>query len=788
MDAESLYQTLRNGSPQARRALLESLPDGGMGPAAASMAESDQPGMVILAFVPVVLRLCAGVDPARGTPLALATHRYAVELFETSSDHAGLLPMTLTNLASQYANGRNLLGDADAVLSFTDRWIPYYTRLNERENLPTLKAARINALLNEHRLDEARAALEDPTLRGNWATDIEVARLEKLLRQLTGDITEDKGNAAQRQAAVAASGIVTDEVKNALAQMLNQAIDDPDQKKQLGDSLANLFERAQPTDASTAQGFDSLLETLRQGEAFLTKGQGSDSELTMRRRVREASGIFVGGRRPPPEQIRPALAELEAALAWAREQDHTELIRDSLWGIYLCRGRLGEPSDAADALLELRSDLEEDRAGIADPLKRGGVFSRYPHLFSALCEKLQQADRTAELLEAIEASKGRGVADILTKKAGRPITDASIYSAVDRLPELTREHGFHYITFHVDDERTYVALVSKAGDIHAPAPIPLGRTAIREAAEHADPRDGDTADVLGPLVEWIDAFVDDGVIAPGDHVVYAPDEDLSNVPLHYVMMGGQPLLNVVSLSRIHSAFHLEHVLQRDTRPARYLALIVPLLQNTTAKSWRELQGYLREPVEELKSHGPGDVLEERKATMARFRAATLRDTVVHFSAHGLFPDAGTEGTPFENSGVVLATEAGLPDKRRLLAGDLDGVLTPSDVLDFKLDLAGSHVTIMTCVSGLSREGLGGDALGIEWAFTQAGAVSLLTSHWDVNAKVTAPFVRRFYELWLGESASRAAALKEVMLEFRTKRDLFGKPESWAAFSLTGDWR
>ena len=95
---------------------------------------------------------------------------------------------------------------------------------------------------------------------------------------------------------------------------------------------------------------------------------------------------------------------------------------------------------------------------------------------------------------------------------------------------------------------------------------------------------------------------------------------------------------------------------------------------------------------------------------------------------------------------------------------------------------------MTCVSGLSREGLGGDALGTDWACTQAGAASLLTSHWNVNAKVAAPFVSRFYDLWLGDRLSRAEALKRVMTKFRAGQDPFSRPESWAAFSLTGDWR
>ncbi|MBI4499938.1 MAG: CHAT domain-containing protein [Gemmatimonadetes bacterium] len=793
MDAESLYSTLRSGTPESRQELLDTLPDGGFNQPARLLLESGEPGMAVLAFTQVVGGLCSGVNPAVGAPLALATHRYAVELFEASAGHAGLLPMTLSNIATQYANACNLLGESEATLWFTERWIPYYTRLGERENLPGLKAARINALLNLHRLDDAQAGLEDPTLRGNWATDIEVGRLEKLLKQLRGEITQDKE--AAQEAAAGPDAVFPADLQDVLKKMVDQTIDDPEKKRRFQEAVAALVGTPGTADPTDSKSFDQDLDALRRGEQILTRGTTSDSELTIRRKVREASGIFVGGRQPAPKRIRSTLTDLEVCLAWARAQKHTELTRDALWGIYLCQGRLGEPSRAADALLALRADLEADRAGISDPLKRGCVFSRYPHVFSALCEQLQKAGRTPELLEAIEASKGRGVADILTQKAGRSVADASIYAAVGALPELTRKHAFHYVTFHVDDERTYIALVSKAGDIHAIPPVLLGRSAIRETALHADPREWgksrlpDAAQALAPLVGWIDELLSDGVMVAGDHICYAPDEDLSNVPLQYLPVRRKPLIDFVSLSRIHSAFHLEHVLAgSDGRPERFVAFVVPTRQNTTRESWPEMKRYLREPVEWLEKHLDGDVVEERSATLQRLGAADLRAKILHFSVHGTFPPAQAGRIPFEHSGIVLSPAGELPDEDGLERGELDGVLTPSKVMDLTLDLTGSHVSLMACVSGLSREGLGGDALGIEWAFTQAGAVSLLTSHWNVNAKLAAVFVRRFYEHWLTKRATRAQALVRTVAEFRKQPAPFARPECWAAFSLTGDWR
>src|SRR5688500_11473487 len=136
MDAEAYYRLLREGTQEERRALLGSLPDTGFTDSVTGLVGSDQPGTVIIAFLPAVMSLSRGVDPGTGAPLAFALHRYAIEVFEQNDDHGGLLPTTLSNSALQYVNACNLLGKSEAVLDFTAHWIAYYEQLDERENLP----------------------------------------------------------------------------------------------------------------------------------------------------------------------------------------------------------------------------------------------------------------------------------------------------------------------------------------------------------------------------------------------------------------------------------------------------------------------------------------------------------------------------------------------------------------------------------------------------------------------------------------------------------------------------
>jgi hypothetical protein len=251
-----------------------------------------------------------------------------------------------------------------------------------------------------------------------------------------------------------------------------------------GETLRKQVDALNPShrlDPADPEQFKKLLKTVNQGEAFLVKG-GQDSELSVRAKIRNASSIFVHGK-PPADAIQRSLADLEGSLDWARRNRVTELENDALWGIYLCNSRLGQPSRAADALIELRGCLEALRRGIKDPLKRGGIFGTYRYLFNALCEQLQICGRSNDLLVAIESSKGRVIADRLTAQAAGVVEDSTIYGCVAGLPELVRRERFHYLTYFVDEACVYAAFLSKDGRVHAVEPV---RTLVLRQDADAD--------------------------------------------------------------------------------------------------------------------------------------------------------------------------------------------------------------------------------------------------------------------------------------------------------------
>ena len=158
--------------------------------------------------------------------------------------------------------------------------------------------------------------------------------------------------------------------------------------------------------------------------------------------------------------------------------------------------------------------------------------------------------------------------------------------------------------------------------------------------------------------------------------------------------------------------------------------------------------------------------------------------IVHFSTHGHFP---VKGNPYHDSFLLLADEQGLPDKRQNVE-KLKGKLTPSMILGEKLNLQGSHISVMACVSGLAKDGIAGDTLGLDWAFIQAGALSIIATHWPISNACAAQFFIRFYEKWIQGKQSRASAYRETTLELLNQNYTSTSLQRWAAFSLTGDFR
>jgi hypothetical protein len=174
---EQVLDLLRTGTPEARIDFLRNLPPNGFKDSAASLMGSDNPGVVIVALVPLIHQFCYGSNPECGVVLAAAAHERAVEVCETVQNH-GLIATTLSGLALSHVKGLTLLGRSEQVLEATQHYVQLYERLAEHQNLSSLKVLRIEALINLQRIDEAGAELQDEALFGHPTAGIEANRLK----------------------------------------------------------------------------------------------------------------------------------------------------------------------------------------------------------------------------------------------------------------------------------------------------------------------------------------------------------------------------------------------------------------------------------------------------------------------------------------------------------------------------------------------------------------------------------------------------------------------------------
>lgn len=752
---QEIVNLFHSGDKPEMVKFVEGSPDFPLKEQAVEMVKWDMPGSQALALGMVSQGLAFGRAADVGAEVAMAAHTLAREDFEKHGP-AVILPVTPSRLAYEAMHALNVAGRYNDAVKFANEVEPFYE--DEPANGPSIRVAKINALYEQNKIDEARSLIEEEKKRGLAGPhQIELDRLDRTVNLITDDITKF---AVEKKPTVATVDLADENTRQ-------------------------------------RQVMDAITEILA--------GPGEEmNEWRAMKMIRDGTSIFTHPEKQyNPALLREALSMLTLALKWTRENNSRPNENDALWGIYLCYSRLNQPADAAAALQSLRENIEEMRANIADPLERGGVSKMYPYLFEALCQKLTQSRQPLALLDAMEGAKGRAVADLVVERSGKPVHDRELARPALRLPELMKRIGANYLSFFVDEDATYAALVARDGNVYAAEGIPVGKEEIREAARYVDPFKWGvdpsdpmgapitpTTETLSPLLKWLEPYYDSGVLMEDDHICYSPDEHLHHVPLHYLTFRGKPLAATFSVSRAHGAYAISLLLERPqvTFPTQFTAIEVPMIQNTSEAEFMEA---LHKVPAWLGENLTGELLEGKSGTLEALRTLNLTERVVHFATHGIYPVPGTaaEQNPYRASGLILAGPEGIPDVEKAAAGDRDeNMLTPKHLLDLGLVVTGSHVALEACVSGLAAEGIGGDALGMDWAFTQAGASSLLVSHWNVNVVMAAEFFVRFYRHWLLKRLSKAEAWRRTIMDLWEAGGKLGEIRSWAAFSLCGDWR
>jgi tetratricopeptide (TPR) repeat protein len=152
--------------------------------------------------------------------------------------------------------------------------------------------------------------------------------------------------------------------------------------------------------------------------------------------------------------------------------------------------------------------------------------------------------------------------------------------------------------------------------------------------------------------------------------------------------------------------------------------------------------------------------------------------VCHFSCHGHY-DA------FDPRGSGLVIQRVPPDRPPPACA----VLTTAQIL--RINFLSELVCLSACQSGVGRVVHGDEQIGLLRAFFLAGASSIVSTLWPVEARATRDFMEVFYHHLLGAyretgRIEKATALQRAQLAIMERHGASGS-YYWAPFILSGNW-
>jgi len=169
------------------------------------------------------------------------------------------------------------------------------------------------------------------------------------------------------------------------------------------------------------------------------------------------------------------------------------------------------------------------------------------------------------------------------------------------------------------------------------------------------------------------------------------------------------------------------------------------------------------------------------ATRARFLEEAPRSRVLHIATHAFLLDSRCgNDNPLLRSGFVFTAGN---DARA------SSILTAQQIAS--MDLSGLDWAVLSaCNTGNGELRDGEGVLGLERAFREAGARSMVMALWPVDDEFTRQFMHELYDQRLGHHASTANAVWNADRKLLLARRAAGKsthPWYWAGFVGSGAW-
>ncbi|MCC6402173.1 MAG: CHAT domain-containing protein, partial [Flavobacteriales bacterium] len=262
------------------------------------------------------------------------------------------------------------------------------------------------------------------------------------------------------------------------------------------------------------------------------------------------------------------------------------------------------------------------------------------------------------------------------------------------------------------------------------------------------------------------------LMRPADAASYVPHLLIQRHAIAY-LLSATTAVQFAELAReaSGSALALAPGFTRDVKQ-RYLAQV----KDTTAIDRRFLS-YVRQPFAVRTAQALGPLLSARvhvgsEASEGRFRKEAAGHGILHLGTH-----AEMNATDPMYSRLVFSKDGSGVDP------DADGYLHAYEI--YELDLRAQLAVLTACETGAGRsDGEGVRSIG--YGFAYAGCPSLVMSLWNIDEKVSAAIITRFYE-HLAAGLPKHLALRQAKLDhLAVAQDELALPYYWAGLVLVGE--
>lgn len=766
----------------------------GLHPSVEALLGSPASGRRLLGAVRTVIELCHGADARLGLELAtglMAALEHDLARFSGAGISDDVLHWCCASAVNSRAQAMFLegaWGELEGVLRDAARAFPFVVDHDLYWNARALAA---RALVRQNRVIEARRWIAE--LRGPrpGAPAIELAEHELAAFERRRFEVDKKPPLAER------AGTIWSRSFQDIIETLRALRDQLGTSNRTGDALADrrlteLGEIQRETEellelSQTPGPFDArYAEVTRRTERwhdrlhrFVHPNSHDHPDFETLGRCLHHAAMVHGSTAPDPAMAQPVLREIERVAPWAARAGDLHGLWMLAWSRGLILEKLGRAADAMVGVGELCAHLDDQRSRHGDDETRSNIASFFPGIASMACRLAASTSNLDALITACELRKSRS---LLATRA-----DAQVAQRLIDRPRNALGAGTHYLSYVASehDHRIYAVLYSADGTVTM-QPIDVDVRTVRTQWARLDPsrwsfvrfQPRDVQRVLADLMRPIADALRSGRIAEGDHVCVAADDPVHMIPLHYLPIGDRLAVQLVSMSRVASFSDACAIVAAPARrPTRSHAVFVESEVTRLDAALREFGSVAAMLRGQLATGGD----RRGRLTAAEVLRELGPDCVLHVDAHGAFR---RDGDAYRDSGLVVADERG--DTRR--DGTRSRLLSPAVMLEARPDLTGSHVTMCACVSGTGLEGMGGDVLGMELALRLCGAASVLASHWNVLSGPAAELCRLYYERWLRDGMTRAAAWQTSITALMQGERTAAAAAQWCAFSLFGDWR